>query len=483
MEQVSYNLRLDLKDTGIVNTGFRLKQGDSGMKISVSIFNRGVNVFDSTTVPKIVFKRPDGASVMANMTVGSSVYEYVFVGNELQQPGVEIMDVKFTLPNDRRESSVSCSFVVVPDTITPNTHGSDIYDNDLAELVAEATAAAETVEEVVGDSEAWAVGERNGVPVGPEDPAYHNNSKYWSEQANVTSLAALTDVELDNPADGDGLVYNSTSQKWKNIPVISRILTLFDGWKKSGSYNLCSNERMYTQIIGGTLTVTFNPTGYPKGCIRLQGYVSSGQWITINSRTMKLITGQTYRLLGSVGGSTSTYRLRYYDSVNQIAEYDGEEDFVCGDSDTAELSIYVNSTGASASNPIDTVLYPMITADLTATVADYVPFIDDDEYGSGIADYITPITSGNNIETNNCTVDAIGKLRVFHLSIKFSANATGTITIATAKAGSKPISLISFVEVSGTTAKSAYIDIDGNIKLDNPIAGWHSGTLAYLAKD
>ena len=72
MEQVSYTLRLDLKDTGIVNTGFRLKQGDSGMKISVSIFNRGVNVFDSTTVPKIVFKRPDGASVMANMTVGSS---------------------------------------------------------------------------------------------------------------------------------------------------------------------------------------------------------------------------------------------------------------------------------------------------------------------------------------------------------------------------------------------------------------------------
>lgn len=137
MEQVSYNLRLDLKDTGIVNTGFRLKQGDSGMKIAVSIFNRGVNVFDSSTTPKIVFRRPDGASVMANMTVGSSVYEYVFVGNELQQPGTELMDVKFTLPNDRRESTVSCSFVVVPDTITPNAHGSGIYDNDLSEWLAE----------------------------------------------------------------------------------------------------------------------------------------------------------------------------------------------------------------------------------------------------------------------------------------------------------------------------------------------------------
>ena len=222
MEQVSYNLRLDLKDTGIVNTGFRLKQGDSGMKISVSIFNRGVNVFDSTTVPKIVFKRPDGASVMANMTVGSSVYEYVFVGNELQQPGVEIMDVKFTLPNDRRESTVSCSFVVVPDTITPNTHGSDIYDNDLAELVEEATEAAESVVEIVGDSEAWAIGERNGVPVGPEDPAYHNNSKYWSEQANPTRLENLTDVDINNRANEDGLVYNSTSQKWENKQIVQK---------------------------------------------------------------------------------------------------------------------------------------------------------------------------------------------------------------------------------------------------------------------
>lgn len=31
------------------------------------------------------------------------------------------------------------------------------------------------------DSEAWAVGERNGVPVPATDPTYDNNSKYWAE--------------------------------------------------------------------------------------------------------------------------------------------------------------------------------------------------------------------------------------------------------------------------------------------------------------
>lgn len=33
-------------------------------------------------------------------------------------------------------------------------------------------------------SEAWAVGERNGIPVEDGDPTYHNNAKYWAENAH-----------------------------------------------------------------------------------------------------------------------------------------------------------------------------------------------------------------------------------------------------------------------------------------------------------
>lgn len=340
MEQVSYNLRLDLKDTGIVNTGFRLKQGDSGMKISVSIFNRGVNVFDSTTVPKIVFKRPDGASVMANMTVGASVYEYVFVGNELQQPGVEIVDVKFTLPNDRRESTVSCSFVVVPDTITPNTHGSDIYDNDLAELVAEATAAAETVEEVVGDSEAWAVGERNGVPVGPEDPAYHNNSKWWSEQANVTSLAALTDVDLDNPEDGDGLVYDSASQKWKDAPIMTQAMQTKLGAKNKARITAT------TQTVDG-ITYTIDQSA---GTVIASGSLAAGKtssYLAIGK--VSVVAGDI--LTGCpVGGGSSDYELVVFNSSQtaRIAADIGNGVVATSTDANAVIGIYIRKNLPSA---------------------------------------------------------------------------------------------------------------------------------------
>lgn len=51
------------------------------------------------------------------------------------------------------------------------------------------------------ESEAWAVGERNGVPVSPDDVTYHNNSKYYAEQCfdvlqQVEAYAALMGIVL-----------------------------------------------------------------------------------------------------------------------------------------------------------------------------------------------------------------------------------------------------------------------------------------------
>jgi len=107
------------------------------------------------------------------------------------------------------------------------------------------------------DSEAWANGTRNGTPVASDDPAYHNNAKYWADAASgavndmvgatasadgshglvpqplmgdqdkflggdgtwkdvPAELSGLTDVSLGTLANGDVLNYNSTSQKWEN---------------------------------------------------------------------------------------------------------------------------------------------------------------------------------------------------------------------------------------------------------------------------
>lgn len=63
---------------------------------------------------------------------------------------------------------------------------------------ASATAAADSAtaaEEHEYDAEAWADGERKGSPVGSTDKTYHNNAKYYAQQAGASATAAGQSVD------------------------------------------------------------------------------------------------------------------------------------------------------------------------------------------------------------------------------------------------------------------------------------------------
>lgn len=95
-----------------------------------------------------------------------------------------------------------------------------------------AKTAAETAkgaaEDSAEDAEAWAVGRRNGVDVPSTDPAYHNNAKYYKDQAqNITggefvsygTHQTLTDAQKQQARDNigalggnDDMAKESTSQ-------------------------------------------------------------------------------------------------------------------------------------------------------------------------------------------------------------------------------------------------------------------------------
>lgn len=61
------------------------------------------------------------------------------------------------------------------------------YAGDAETAKNDAEAAKEEAEDSQADAEAWAVGERGGEPVQPGDPTYHNNAKYWAEEAHTTA--------------------------------------------------------------------------------------------------------------------------------------------------------------------------------------------------------------------------------------------------------------------------------------------------------
>lgn len=59
------------------------------------------------------------------------------------------------------------------------------------QAAAEAKASAESAEDDAEDAEAWANGTRGGVPVGPSDPTYQKNAKYYAD--NFVGL--ITDTQ------------------------------------------------------------------------------------------------------------------------------------------------------------------------------------------------------------------------------------------------------------------------------------------------
>lgn len=63
---------------------------------------------------------------------------------------------------------------------------------DLSEAVADAQGYATDAGAAKMDAEAYAVGTREGVPVSGTDPAYHNNSEYYANEAATASTDAAT---------------------------------------------------------------------------------------------------------------------------------------------------------------------------------------------------------------------------------------------------------------------------------------------------
>ena len=163
----------------------------------------------------ITMTTEDGTQYTAD--VGSLIKTYTFTDSGR---------IDFSVTTD-----ASGNKTVVADIIDGSITGAKLQPNYLADCQAAQTGA-ETAqglsEDSAEDAEAWAVGQRNGSDVPSTDPTYHNNAKYWSQQANPTVLANLTDVDLNNLSDGQIIAYDSTSQKWKNVTGGNSIAGLSD---------------------------------------------------------------------------------------------------------------------------------------------------------------------------------------------------------------------------------------------------------------
>ena len=186
------------------DTGEFLFTWQNGTTLAVDLNIEKIPVsFSMSPQGVITMTTEDGTQYTAD--VGSLIKTYTFVDSTV---------IDFTVTTD-----ASGNKTVTADIVDGSITGQKLQPNYLADCVSaktDAETAEGLAEDSAEDSEAWANGTRNGVPVPNTDPAYHNNSKYWSEQSNPTSLVGLTDTDINNPTNGQTLIYNSTNQKWEN---------------------------------------------------------------------------------------------------------------------------------------------------------------------------------------------------------------------------------------------------------------------------
>ena len=101
------------------------------------------------------------------------------------------------------------------DNLNAMSKGLDDLDDRVIGLANAIVEAGPQAEEFALESEAWAQGTKNGVPVDPTDPQYQNNSKWYAQHPDF-DLGDIKDVEITDPEDGEALIFDSGSHKWKN---------------------------------------------------------------------------------------------------------------------------------------------------------------------------------------------------------------------------------------------------------------------------
>lgn len=153
----------------------------------------------------ITMTTDDGTTYTAD--VGALIKTYTFTDSAV---------IDFTVTTD-----ASGNKTITADIVDGSITGQKLQPNYLADCQTAETNAGNSATAAAGskgDAEAWAVGTRGGVPVPSTDPAYNNNSYYWSQHGASSSLAGLTDTNITNPQDGDTIKYDSSNAEWVNAP-------------------------------------------------------------------------------------------------------------------------------------------------------------------------------------------------------------------------------------------------------------------------
>lgn len=144
------------------------------------------NVADATVHADVLLEN-DEVPTSTGLYLTAGEWDVWFHGSELTGENSDTL-VKRITTNVKTVTVADSGVYADGSVINPDVEPS--VAEQVADLTFRAEEAAEDAEASASDSEAWAVGERGGTPVTSEDETYHNNSKYYAGQAEDSADSA-----------------------------------------------------------------------------------------------------------------------------------------------------------------------------------------------------------------------------------------------------------------------------------------------------
>ena len=202
---MAQSINLQITPNGVIPTIYA-SQFDVGREITFNLYD-GSTAYTPPAGSTIRFegKKSDGNGFSYNCTYVDNVVTVVLT----DQMTVFAEDVQCELRiADINANDIGTLNVVLSVEKSPIDGNTPMSDTEIPAIV-------ELARAEQYNAEAWAEGTRNGTPVGPTDPTYQNNAKYYAEHSSA-SVSSLSDTDIQNVADNQILVYNGVSSKWEN---------------------------------------------------------------------------------------------------------------------------------------------------------------------------------------------------------------------------------------------------------------------------
>ena len=242
-------------------------------------------------------------------------------------------------------------------------------------------------------------------------------------------------------------------------------------WKKNGAYNHLPNNGV-TQVAYG-LTFTFNPTGYKKGVVHVTGSKSDGtghaidMGTSLGDRIFTLKAG-TYKILDGVSASNTNLGLELYNydtSASIKKTYNTHAEIFTLSADTRCICS-IGFKGAQ-DTAFDDYIYPIITTDLNATPADYVPYAKTNRELAEVKVGTVTAESGYSFVTgyDNKAYRSINTVYVNLKVTQFTPSSTAWINIATLPTGFIPTNQVVFPVMDDKQGIAVIGRIDNNGKV------------------